>query len=70
MLGKFRKKAANLHQPNRLLLTDEEKLIHLKVQRTDWALLGFPWGALSFWAVGRAPVVIYYCSLGSAALLR
>ncbi len=42
-------------QPNRLLLTDVEKLVNLKVQRTDWALLGKPWGALSFWAVGRAP---------------
>ena len=52
---KSRKKAANLRQPNQLLLTGAEKLVNLKVQRTDWALLGIPWGALSFWVAGRAP---------------
>ena len=50
-------------QPNRLVLTETEKLLHLKVQRTDWALLGKPWGALSFWVVGRAPFLKFYCSV-------
>jgi len=60
---KIRKKATNLQQPNRLLLTGAEKLVNLKVQRTDWALLGKPWGALSFLGCWSCSFFKFYCSV-------
>lgn len=44
------KRVQKTRQPNRLLLTVREKLVNLRVQMTDWALRGLPWGALSFLA--------------------
>src|SRR6056297_3124989 len=44
----FRKRQQKTVQPNRLLLTATEKLVNLRVLRTDWALRGVTLGGSFF----------------------